>query len=160
MKPDITAATSRIVPQGRAILLQTRALGFRIGAGSTKDVRCLSIRITDVRLLHGRVKGDKRHALENSKERYVVGAFYSETAEESRQGWMDVCRLVRIGSIFWHPRLSQDQGQNRRPSIPKLVHGARKRDTQTACERRGKARNTQSRWGYGRGVVARAATQS
>ena len=74
----------------------------------------------------------REHGSDNDPSKHVADAVSRDPAEESQQGWLDLCRHARLGRVLRDARTRQGAGHRGRPPIPKLVHGPRRRHAQAA----------------------------
>jgi len=57
---------------------------------------------------------------------------HRDPTEESRDRWLDLCRLARLSSVLRDPRAGQGARRDRRRPVPQFVHGPRRRSPQAA----------------------------
>ena len=62
-------------------------------------------------------------------------AVHRDAPEEPEQGRLDLRRDARLGGVLRHPGPREGARHGRRPSVPELVHGPRRRHAQAADQR-------------------------
>src|SRR4029078_13745960 len=127
------------VPSGpRHLWRENRAVVHaRPAASAPRASRKNDIPAMSFRAVPGRYRCAATESCERATdERIARPAVHRKTAEERQQGRLDLPGHARLGYVSREPCACQCPWHVRRPTVPELLHGTRRRHPQVACEDR------------------------